>query len=85
MNCKPSIRWSLIGDKQNQNRAFGFLAQNHPEALGKRLDMLAVDVAGPKTFEQALPAGKFAVAMNKATAVLDGRVKWKNDKLIRVL
>jgi hypothetical protein len=49
--------------------AGGLLAQKHPEALGKRLDMLALEVTGPKIVELALPAGTFmgAVAMDRAT------------------
>jgi hypothetical protein len=49
--------------------AGGLLARKHPEALGKRLDMLALDVTGPKTVTQAVPAGTFmgAVAMNRTT------------------
>ena len=66
--------------------AGGLLARKHPEALGKRLDMLAVAVTGPKTVEQAVPAGTFmgAVAMNQATKqrenitgqVKDGKLVW---------
>jgi len=66
--------------------AGGLLARKHPEALGKRLDMLAVDVTGPKTVEQAVPVGTFmgAVAMNRATKqrenitarVKDGKLLW---------
>lgn len=49
--------------------AGGLLAKKFPEALGKRLDMLATDVTGPKPFTQAVPAGVFmgAVAMNAET------------------
>ncbi|MHC4507293.1 MAG: glycosyl hydrolase, partial [Planctomycetota bacterium] len=49
--------------------AGGLLAKRHPEALGKRLDMLAVDVTGPKRIVQAVPAGVFmgAVAMETST------------------
>jgi hypothetical protein len=66
--------------------AGGLLAKRHPEALGKRLDMLAADVDGPKEFTQAVPAGKLmgAVAMEAATrkriditaAVKDGALRW---------
>ena len=66
--------------------AGGLLAKHHPEALGKRLDMLATDVNGPKEFTQALPAGKLmgAVAMEAATkkrlditaAVKEGALRW---------
>ena len=66
--------------------AGGLLAKRHPEALGKRLDMLATDVTGPKEFTQAVPAGKLmgAVAMEAATkkriditaAVKDGSLLW---------
>ena len=49
--------------------AGGLLASKHPEALGKRLDMLATDVSGPKPFSQAVPTGTLmgAVAMEAAT------------------
>ena len=67
--------------------AGGLLAKHHPEALGKRLDMLATDVKGPKEFTQALPAGTLmgVVAMDMATkkrlditaAVKDGALRWK--------
>ena len=45
--------------------AGGLLAAKYPEALGKRLDMLATDVSGPKEFTQAVPEGTLmgAVAM----------------------
>jgi len=66
--------------------AGGLLAKRHPEALGKRLDMLAADVDGPKEFTQAVPAGRLmgAVAMEAATkkriditaAVKDGALRW---------
>lgn len=66
--------------------AGGLLAKKHPEALSKRLDMLSVDVTGPKAVEQAVPAGTFmgAVAMNKATKqrenisdkIKDGKIVW---------
>ena len=66
--------------------AGGLLAKKYPEALGKRLDMLAVDVTGPKTVEQAVPAGTLmgAVAMNMATKqrenisghAKDGKLVW---------
>jgi hypothetical protein len=66
--------------------AGGLLAKHHPEALGKRLDMLATDVNGPKEFTQAVPAGKLmgVVAMEAATkkrlditaAVKDGALRW---------
>jgi hypothetical protein len=66
--------------------AGGLLAKKHPEALGKRLDMLATDVTGPKQFMQALPAGVLmgAVAMETATkkrlditaSVKDGTLRW---------
>ncbi len=67
--------------------AGGLLASKHPEALGKRLDMLAADVSGPKEFTQAVPAGALmgAVAMEAATwkrldvtgAIKDGVLRWK--------
>ena len=66
--------------------AGGLLAKKHPEALSKRLDLLAVDVTGPKTVEQAVPAGTFmgAVAMNLTTKrrenitskAKDGKLVW---------
>ena len=66
--------------------AGGLLAKQHPEALSKRLDMLAVDVSGPKEFTQAVPPGVFmgAVAMDLATKkrtvltdqVRDGKLVW---------
>ena len=67
-------------------KAGGLLAQRYPEALSRRLDMLAVDVTGPQTVEQAVPAGTFmgAVAMDPATFersnitehVQDGTLVW---------
>lgn len=67
--------------------AGGLLAQKHPEALGKRLDMLATDVNGPREFSQAVPDGTLmgAVAMAKATkqrlditaSIKDGTLRWK--------
>ena len=66
--------------------AGGLLAKKHPEALSKRLDMLAVDAAGPREFAQTVPPGTFmgAVAMNPATKqrldissrVKDGKLVW---------
>jgi len=71
--------------------AGGLLAKRFPEALSKRLDMLAIDVAGPRTIEQAVPAGKLmaAVAMEAAAMeaaggkrvdvaprVKDGKLAW---------
>jgi hypothetical protein len=66
--------------------AGGLLVQKHPEALSQRLDMLALDVTGPKPFAQAVPAGTFmgAVAMNVATKqrknisarVKEGQLAW---------
>lgn len=66
--------------------AGGLLASRHPEALGKRLDMLATDVTGPKEFTQAVPAGTLmgAVAMEAATkkrvnitdSVREGSLHW---------
>ena len=49
--------------------AGGLLAKKFPEALGNRLDLLATDVVGPKSFSQPLPAGILmgAVAMNLTT------------------
>ncbi len=65
--------------------AGGLLAQQHPDALGKRLDLLTVEVTGPKTVEQALPAGTFmgAVAMNLATKQrADITARAKDGKLV---
>ena len=66
--------------------AGGLMAKKHPEALGKRLDMLAVDVTGPQAVEQAVPPGTFmgAVAMNMVTKqrqnitdkAKDGKLAW---------
>ncbi len=66
--------------------AGGLLASKHPEALGKRLDMLATDVSGPREFIQAVPVGTLmgAVAMAAATnkrldittAIKDGSLRW---------
>jgi len=67
--------------------AGGLLASKHPEALGKRLDMLAADVSGPKEFTQVVPEGTLmgAVAMEAATkkrldvtaSIKDGTLRWK--------
>ena len=66
--------------------AGGLLAKKFPEALGKRLEMTAIDVTGPKECVQEVPAGTFlgAVAMDLDTkkridlsgAVKDGRLVW---------
>jgi hypothetical protein len=66
--------------------AGGLLAKKHPEALGKRLDMLAADVSGPREFTQAVPKGTLmgAVAMEAATkqrlditaSIKDGALRW---------
>jgi hypothetical protein len=66
--------------------AGGQLAKRYPEALGKRLDMVAFDVTGPKEFSTPLPAGTLmaAVAMHATTHeridlaqhVHDGRLTW---------
>ncbi len=66
--------------------AGGLLAKKHPEALSKRLDMLATDVTGPNEFTQAVPEGTLmgAVAMAAATqqrlditgAIKDGTLRW---------
>lgn len=71
--------------------AGGLLARKQPEALGKRLDMLAVDVAGPKEFTQAVPEGTLmgAVAMAAATqqrldisaSVKDGTLRFDAQSL----
>jgi hypothetical protein len=67
--------------------AGGLLAKKHPEALSKRLDMRAADVAGPQEFTQAVPEGTLmgAVAMEMATkrrlditaSIKDGTLRWK--------
>ncbi len=67
--------------------AGGLLARRHPEALSKRLDMLATDVDGPREFTQPVPAGTLmgAVAMEMATkkrinitpAIKQGTLRWK--------
>ena len=67
--------------------AGGLLASKHPEALGKRLDMLAANVSGPKEFTQAVPDGTLmgAVAMEAATnqrlditaSIKNGTLRWK--------
>jgi hypothetical protein len=67
--------------------AGGLLAKKHPEALSKRLDMLATDVSGPKEFTQAVPEGTLmgAVAMKAATkerlditsSIKHGVLRWK--------
>ncbi len=66
--------------------AGGLLAKRRPEALSRRLDMLAADVTGPRPFTQAVPAGTLmgAVAMDAATkqrlditaSVHDGALRW---------
>ena len=66
--------------------AGGLLARHHPEALSKRLDMLASDVSGSREFTQAVPEGTLmgAVAMEAASkkrldltaAVKDGTLRW---------
>ena len=66
--------------------AGGLLARKHPEALSKRLDMLAADVVGPQEFTQAVPQGTLmgAVAMVTATkerlditsSIKDGILRW---------
>jgi len=64
--------------------AGGLLAKKHPEALGKRLDMLAADVSGPREFTQAVPKGTLmgAVAMAAATKQrLDITASIKNGTL----
>ena len=67
--------------------AGGLLASRHPEALGKRLDMLATDITGPKEFSQPVPPGTLmgAVAMETSTKkrlnitaeVKDATLRWK--------
>jgi len=66
--------------------AGGLLASKHPEALGKRLDMLATDVTGPKEYTQSLPPGTLMgiVAMEASTKkrlnitaeVKDATLRW---------
>jgi alpha-L-rhamnosidase len=66
--------------------AGGLLAKKHPEALSRRLDMLATDVVGPKDFTQAVPQGTLmgAVAMETNThqrlditaSIKDGALRW---------
>ena len=66
--------------------AGGLLAKKYPEALSKRLDMLAADVIGPAEFSRPVPPGTFmgAVAMEAVTttrhdisaAVNDGKLTW---------
>lgn len=67
--------------------AGGLLAKKHPEALSRRLDMMAMDVEGEKEVTVAVPQGTFmgAVAMNTATferknitaQVKDGKLQWQ--------
>ena len=67
--------------------AGGLLASQHPEALGKRLDMLATDITGPKEFSQPVPPGTLmgVVAMETSTKkrlnitaeVRDSTLRWK--------
>ncbi len=67
--------------------AGGQLAKLYPEALGKRLDMLATDVAGPQQLVLDLPKGTLmaAVAMDPATKerrdlagqVKEGKLTWQ--------
>ncbi len=66
--------------------AGGLLAKHHPEALGKRLDMVTHDVAGPNAFHADVPPGTLmaAVAMHCQTRqridltshVRDGKLAW---------
>jgi hypothetical protein len=66
--------------------AGGLLAKQYPEALGKRLDMLAIDATGPRPFTADVPSGTLmaAVAMEQATRervdltsqVRDGKLAW---------
>lgn len=66
--------------------AGGLLAKEHPEALSKRLDMLAKDIAGPARCELDLPPGTLmsAVAMQARSFrrvdlrpfVHDGKLAW---------
>ena len=66
--------------------AGGLLARQHPEALGKRLDMTLLEAVGPKSLTRRLPAGRLmaAVAMHALdlrrstwpAQVHDGRLTW---------
>jgi len=66
--------------------AGGELARKYPEALGKRLDMTAIDVAGPTRLTRDVPGGTFmgAVAMRPdgkdrrdlSAHVREGKVVW---------
>ena len=66
--------------------AGGLLKERYPEAVSKRLDMSAEEVAGPGKVARRLPSGTFmgAVAMRKDTkerldlssAVRDGSLVW---------
>lgn len=49
--------------------AGGLLRERHPEALGKRLDLVETNATGPATVVLEAPAGDLmaAVAMNTAT------------------
>lgn len=60
--------------------AGGLLRKKYPEALGKRLDLAAVDVAGPRGVELAIPPGVLmgAAALEASTkkrVVLTDRVR----------
>lgn len=67
--------------------AGGLLAKRHPEALSKRLDMVAFDVSGPADVTPSLPGGTFmgAVAMetnslkrvNISGFAREGKLQWQ--------
>ena len=66
--------------------AGGLLRERHPEALGKRLDLVETNVAGPATVKLAVSGGQLmaAVAMNTANFergdlsghIRDGQLSW---------
>ncbi len=70
--------------------AGGLLQAKHPEALSKRLDMLAFDATGPTSVVRDVPSGVFmgAVAMQPGGAdrrnisgfVKDGKLTWDAPK-----
>ena len=67
--------------------AGGALADRHPEALSKRLDLHAIDISGEAMYSKPLPVGHLmaAVAMNTETLeridlrtfIADGWLNWK--------
>lgn len=64
--------------------AGGLLARQHPEALGKRLDMVTVEAAGPKTLDVPVPQGALmaVVAMNEKKERLDLAGRVQNGRLV---